>query len=164
MSQTTLRQAHLFYFLVCSIEEEMDVLTEHFGVSQRTILRDMKTLHEAGLIRMKKMGGLNIYTHCNPTNHCPFLPPLEKTNQAAMRHIHRLIRLAHTMLYFESINELDYDTKSRLRRRDILQWYSEMFPDVGNRTRQRDFHLLKQIGFDVRYDPWMEELSVSLQL
>lgn len=77
-----------------------------------------------------------------------------------MAHLRRLNRLGTLMrelvnedipLWEKKDNEAYGEIREYVTAKDS---YNEMFPGLSERTRQRDFEFLREIGYDVSYDPW----------
>ena len=49
-------------------------------------------------------------------------------------------------------NDLEYNCRTR---------YEELFPDVSERTRMRDYQTMKNIGYEIRWDEYEQRHSVT---
>lgn len=102
----------------------------------RTIQRDLAFLRQAGLIRTKYDQSLKGYLSL-PTNGVSVQFP---TNKAQRRYMERIIRIANLI----DLMQCSYDE-------DLIGFYREYYPNISERTRQRDFDLLREIGFTLDY-------------
>ena len=84
----------------------------------------------------------------------------DKVKPCKMVHLKRLNRLG--ILMSELVNEdiPSWEKKDFQGSGDVREYitardsYRELFPNLSERTRQRDFQVLRDIGFDVYYDQY----------
>lgn len=122
-----------------------------FRTCRKTIYRDIQLLKKADILRIrysKKMeayipadGDIN-YGFCIGDFSHPELP--EEKNQRL--YMERVIRLCKVMKQV---------VRSEIK--DPIGWYRRNYPDLSDRTRQRDFKLLQRVGYVVTYVPEDEE-------
>ena len=63
-------------------------------------------------------------------------------SKAQRRYMERIIRIAHLI-----------DMMQCSEDEDLIAFYREYYPNVSDRTRQRDFNLLRETGFIIYYTP-----------
>ncbi len=120
-------------------------------VSQRTIERDIRFLKQAGLIRARYSKKYKAYEPLetedyfvprNGNYHPPELPK-ERSKALYMKKIIRLCTLMTEMIMAEV--------------EDPVDWYRKKYEKLSDRTRQRDFKQLSEVGYKVVYaaaDEW----------
>ncbi len=148
------RQLRL-YELVCSyaVVEFMAIQERFPHINKRMVQRDLNDLRDAGLIRVKYSRKARGYIKERER------PDFnQETEPRRMAHLKRLNRLGTLMreLYNEDIplwekktNEEDGDFQEYTTSKES---YNELFPGLSERTRQRDFEVLRNIGYGVFYD------------
>lgn len=148
------RQLRL-YELVCGYAiTSFEAIAEVFpDMSRRMIQRDLKDLKDAGLVSVKYVRKAKGYVKEKQT------PGFnEKTGPRRKAHLKRLHRIGRLMreLYNEDIplyekkdNEAEGEVQEYVTSKDS---YNELFPGLSERTRQRDFHVLCRLGYQVFYD------------
>lgn len=148
------RQLRL-YEMVCQYAiVQLEAVREIFPYNMRLLQRDLADLRDAGLVSVKysKKGKGYVKTGRPEWN--------DKVKPCKMAHLKRLNRLGTLMS--ELVNEdiprwekKDFqesgDGREYITARDS---YRELFPNLSERTRQRDFQVLRDIGFDVYYDQY----------
>ena len=104
------------------------------AVSAKTFFRDIKLLENAGVLKTRYSKKDNAYIPIELTLFEPNLPE-GKPQGDYIKKIRRLCIL---------MNELyDYEDEKPLH----IELYQKLFPDVKDRTRQRDFSELAKLGF-----------------
>ncbi|MCC5911898.1 MAG: DeoR family transcriptional regulator [Clostridiaceae bacterium] len=153
MLSKTSRQLILFHMFLHSEVVETTEVTNLVKVSHRTIARDIKDLESAGLIRVvfsKKEKG---YVHMDHQCRCPMVAPIFSDNKASNRHLEKLIRLANIMIGLQGHEEEPYwEEEVYGNQQSCSDWYRATFPNVSQRTMQRDFAELNKIGYCIRYN------------
>lgn len=119
-----------------------------YEAGDRTIIRDIRFLKEAGLIKAQYSKKERAYV---PSDGGCFVPkefqPLklpEKKNQRI--YMEKIIRLCTLMTDVVKAQE-----------EDPLRWYREKYPQLSERTRQRDFETLRKVGYVIKYWPVIDE-------
>lgn len=144
----------LFHIFIYSTVIELADITNLIKADRKTIMRDIKELQEAGLLRIsfsRKAGG---YVHIEDHNRFPFRNPVYTDNKAKGLRYRKLIRLASIMIELRYHRELPwYDINSE-NQETCSSWYKRRFPGISLRTMQRDFNELRSIGYEVDYDPF----------
>lgn len=117
-------------------EVELREITEHIPVSKKTVQRDIKFLEQAGLIRSRFDRKIQAFIPQSTDGAQPVFPE----NKTQRKYMERMIRLCTI------IHHIDGED-------DPIGWYREHFPALSDRTRQRDFALLNQLGISICYIP-----------
>lgn len=161
MEKTT-RILRLFEMLITYQEFTLAEGAEAFGVSQRTVCRDLRLLSQAGVIRFrwsKRLGAFiprNARLVPSPADEeelipqgefiqDPFLPPELPEGRTQRLYLEKIIRLCDLR-------------RQMMGEEDPIVWYRERYPELSDRTRQRDFKALDAAGWGVHYvsarDSW----------
>ena len=147
----TQRQLLLYEILYTSHEIIISDIMRKLQVSKKTIQRDLADLTDAGLIHLTYSRKDNSYYHKDATGIIS-----EKEGTARYAHLKKLRRLVSFMeeLSDESDHHFgeEYNCKTR---------YFELFPDVSERTRMRDYETLKKIGYSIQWDDYEKCHSVQ---
>lgn len=103
----------------------------------RTYSRDLRFLQEAGLLHLKYSRKERGYVDCDGGD--DILPSFPE-NKTQRKYMEKIIRLCTIMteLFPEEVA-------------DPIAWYRERYPNLSERTRQRDFKKLKEIGYVLSY-------------
>ena len=140
----TVRQLLLYEILYTSHEVMMDDLMRRLNASKKTIQRDIDDLTDAGLIKLIYSRKDKSYKHEDATG---VISVPEGT--ARYSHLKKLRRLA---IFMEELSDAtdypcgeEYNCKER---------YFELFPDVSERTRMRDYEILNEIGYTIQWDEY----------
>lgn len=147
------RQLRL-YEVVCQLAiVQFSDVCEIFPYNMRLLQRDLADLRDAGLVSVKysKKGKGYVKTGVPEFN--------EGTKPCKKTHLKRLHRLG--VLMSELVNEDIplWEKKDNQENGDVQEYvtskdsYNELFPGLSERTRQRDFEVLRNIGYDVGYIP-----------
>lgn len=160
------RQLAIFHIFSCSkvveIREVVILINIIKKNSQKTVLRDIKDLQNAGLINISFSKRENGYIHNDINTPCPFLPPVFLNSKAKNRSYKKLIRLATIMLELENYTEVhQYFNKSE-DKETCVSWYKKKFPNLSTRTMRRDFKELKKVGYNVEYDSFEQCYVVEI--
>lgn len=121
-------------------------ITTRLPIGRKMIQRDIKTLTDAGLIRVKYSRKAKAYIHLEQ-------PPVlcEDAKGKRYAHLKKLKRMATLMEELvtdsESYYENDGDDYFSCKK-----CYYELFPDANEKMRQRDFAQLNKIGYHISYD------------
>ncbi len=138
------RQLLIYEILYTSHEVMIDDLMRRLSASKKTIQRDIEDLTDAGLIKLTYSRKDKSYKHEDATG---IISELEGT--ARYSHLKKLRRLA---IFMEEISDAtDYTFGEEYNCRDR---YFELFPDVSERTRMRDYEILNNIGYTIRWDEY----------
>ena len=131
-------------FLHCE-EVSYQEFTLNFGVSQRTALRDIRLLQQAGVLEAQWNRARQAFV---PVTLEPF--PMEvqenKTRQKYLEKLRRLCILMQRMSWEDSEDGMNK-----------VELYRTLFPGIPDRTRQRDFKELEQLGYEVWYERGFED-------
>lgn len=139
MKTKTSRILSVYHLFLNCEEVSFQEFTLSFGVSRRTALRDIRLLRQAGVLEVR-------YDRTAQA----FLPvsldlfPMEKQeNQTRQKYLEKLRRLCILMRRMAEEDECGGMNK--------LELYRETFPGVSDRTRQRDFKELEELGYCAWY-------------
>ena len=117
----------------------------NFGVSQRTALRDIRLLQQAGVLEARWDRARQAFV---PVTLEPF--PMEvQENKTRQKYLEKLRRLCILM---RRMSWEDYEDGT-----NKVELYWELFPNTPDRTRQRDFKELEQLGYEVWYERGFED-------
>lgn len=117
----------------------------NFGVSQRTALRDIRLLQQAGVLEARWDRARQAFV---PVTLEPF--PMEvQENKTRQKYLEKLRRLCILM---RRMSWEDYEDGT-----NKVELYRELFPNTPDRTRQRDFKELEQLGYEVWYERGFED-------
>lgn len=152
----TSRQLSIFHIFACSKVVETGEVASIINIikktSEKTIIRDIKELQNAGLINISFSKKENGYIHNDDNNRCPFLSPVFSNSKVKNRIFEKLIRLATIMVELKNHTELPYYDENSKNQKTCVSWYKNKFPNVTTRTMWRDFKELRNIGYDINYD------------
>lgn len=140
----TQRQLLLYEILYTYQEVAMEELLRRLGVSKKTVQRDMEDLTDAGLIKLTYSRKNKSY---KPEGTTGIISEPEGTCRYS--HLKKLRRLAAFMEELSSASNCTSDEEYNCRER-----YFELFPDVSERTRMRDYKALEGIGYTIRWDEY----------
>lgn len=126
-------------FLNCQ-EVSLKEFTLNFGVSQRTALRDIHLLRQAGVLEARWDRARQAFV---PMTLEPF-PLEEQENQTRQKYLEKLRRLCILMRRMSEEDSEDGMNKVAL--------YREILPGIPDRTRQRDFKELEALGYEAWYE------------
>lgn len=127
---------HLFlYCEEVSIKEITDQMPE---VNPATAKRDIALLNRAGVLQSKYSRKSNAYI---PVSTEIAEIPLRES-EGERQNIEKLRRLCTLM---QELYEFDHEVKPL-----HIEIYNSLFPNVSDKTRERDFDNLKEIGYIVR--------------
>lgn len=148
------RQLRL-YELVCGYAiTSFEAIAEVFpDMSRRMIQRDLKDLKDAGLVSVKYVRKAQGYVKEKQTP--GFNEKTEPRRKAHLKRLHRIGRLMRELynedipLYEKKDNEAEGEVQEYVTSKDS---YNELFPGLSERTRQRDFEVLRRLGYQVFYD------------
>ncbi len=151
-----------------------------FGISRRMLQRDLKDLRDCGLIRVKYdrkrdmylQSGDPVFDETAGERRKQHLRRLYRLGTLVMRlprvyrseldHYESLVRELEDFIEFseedpETFSPEDIETareeaeSARPDFPDLIKSYRALFPDISDRTRQRDFRELCRAGFDLDY-------------
>lgn len=146
------RQLRLYEVICKYAIAQFSSICEVFPYNMRLLQRDLADLRDAGLVSVKysRKGKGYVITGIPELN--------EKAAPCKKAHLKRLNRLGKLMsglenedipLWEKKDNEEDGDVREYFTAKDS---YNQMFPGLSERTRQRDFEVLRNIGYQVFYD------------
>lgn len=140
----TQRQLLLYEILYTHQEVTVEELLRRLSASKKTVQRDMKDLTDAGLIKLIYSRKDKSYkTEKNKGNIS------EQEGSSRYSHLSKLRRLAIFMEELSGASDCAFDEEYNCRQR-----YFELFPDVSERTRMRDYKELEGIGYTIRWDEY----------
>lgn len=140
--------------LCCGVVHYM----EHYGfhVSKKTVYRDVKLLKRAGILQVYysqkekayiPADGDIMHGSCTTLNsEREFLSPILPEGKNQRFYMERIIRLCRIMV------QVIWDEIE-----DPLGWYRRNYPQLSDRTCQRDFELLREIDYKMEYLPEDED-------
>lgn len=153
----------IFYY--CEVTE-FDEITSRLPINKRMIQRDIIDLRDAGLADI-------VYSRQDKGYIKRDTPEFNESAAGRRRqYLKRLYRLGTLMLELENEDvphwEKDDEDEEGKKYFTAKDSYYELFPDSSERTRQRDFQTLSQIGlrvgydnrdqcFEIEYDHWLRE-------
>ena len=127
-------------FLNCQ-EVSFQELRQQFEVSEKTSLRDIRLLQQAGVLEARWDRARQAFV---PVALEPF--PMEvQENKTRQKYLEKLRRLCILM---RRMSWEDYEDGT-----NKVELYRELFPNTPDRTRQRDFKELSKIGYRIVYNP-----------
>lgn len=140
----TQRQLLLYELLYTSREAMIDELVRRLEVSKKTIQRDIQDLTDAGLIKVLYSRKDKSYKYENV-----IVDILEPEGTHRYNHLKKLRRLTAFMKELSEASEYQFDEGYNCKDR-----YFELFPDVSERTRMRDYETLNKIGYTIQWDEY----------
>lgn len=138
------RQLLLYEFIYTSKEITIAELTRRLCAGKKTIQRDIRDLTDAGIIKLIYSRKDKSYRSTEATGVI-----LEPENTARYMHLKKLKRLTTFMEELSEASAYDFDETYNCKDR-----YFELFPEVSERTRMRDYEILKKIGYTIRWDEY----------
>lgn len=142
------RQLLLYELFIFNSEfVSKELIKSCLPISDRMMQRDIQHLMEAGLISVKYSRVENAYIQ-HPEE-VVFNP-----NGATGRwliHLERLNRIGTLMRKLDNDNINEDEIFDRTKLKSIKQSYEELYPGIPDRTRQRDFDVLRNIGYPIQY-------------
>jgi len=124
-------------FLNCE-EVSLQEFTLSFGVGRRTALRDIRLLRQAGVLKARYDRTAQAFLPVS----LELFPMEEQENKTRQKYLEKLRRLC--ILMRRMAEEADGMNKVAL--------YREALPGVSDRTRQRDFKELEELGYCAWYE------------
>ena len=140
----TQRQLLIYEILYTSHEATMDDLMRRVNTSKKTIQRDIEDLTEAGLIKLTYSRKDKAYKHEEATGVIS-----EPEGTARYTHLKKIRRLAIIMEELSDATDYPFGEEYNCKER-----YFELFPDVSERTRMRDYEILNEIGYTIQWDEY----------
>lgn len=138
------RQLLLYEILYTSHEVMIDDLIRRLNASKKTIQRDIEDLTDAGLIKLTYSRKDKSY---KPEEVTGIISEQEGT--ARYSHLKKLRRLAIFMEELSAASDYSFGEEYNCKER-----YFELFPEVSERTRMRDYEILNEIGYTIRWDEY----------
>ncbi len=143
----TQRQLLLYEIIFKSHEILMPEVMKRLSASRKTIQRDIDDLTDAGLVKLKYARKDNSYRKRERTDIADRINEPEGTlRYTHLKKLRRLVRFMIELSGLEDVSGLTREDYSPRKR------YFEMFPDVSERTRMRDYKTLKEIGYSIEWD------------
>ena len=121
-------------------EVSFEELRQQLGASEKTFLRDIRLLERAGVLAVRYG---RKYRAFYPVSLEP-RPMAEEDNQTRRKYLEKLRRLC--LLMVRMAEETEWSGTGR------VELYQELFPEQSDRTRQRDYRELEQLGYYARYE------------
>lgn len=156
---TQLKRQLLLYDIVSNCEyAEYDLILSLIpNMNKKMLQRDLKDLEYAGIVKVsydrayKGYKKAEIFMAAIPDS---FILS-EGFNERRKKHLNKLHRLGVLInnLYTEQPPTWDIDEDDTTIYKNCKDSYFELFPGNTERTMQRDFRILTEIGFTVIYDP-----------
>lgn len=146
----TERQLLLYEIIFTSEMIEIEDVMKRLDTNKKMVFRDIMDLTDAGLVKLKYSRKDKAYIKEIPT-HILNVPEGKRRHQ----YLKKIIRLAQFM---EELSEaacsedLEYNCRTR---------YKEMFPNVSERTRMRDYKIMENIGYHIRWDEYEQRHIVT---
>lgn len=137
----TSRILSIFHLFRYCREVSFREITDLLPVSKKTAYRDILLLKQAGVLSIRYARKRKAFVFTDRQFHAPQFPE----NRTRKRYLERIIRLCTLMVTLDGENPVG--------------WYRKHYPNLSERTRQRDFAELCKIGYSIRYeraDPWGE--------
>lgn len=146
------RQLRLYEVICQYAISQFSAVCEIFPYNMRLLQRDLADLKDAGLVSVKysRKGKGYVKTGIPEFN--------EKVKPCKKAHLKRLNRLGRLMSELVNEDIPLWEKKENQENGDYEEYvtskasYNELFPGLSERTRQRDFEVLRNIGYDVSYD------------
>ena len=145
MKTKTSRILSVYHLFLNCEEVSFQEFTLNFGVSQRTALRDIRLLKQAGVLETRWNRKRQAFV---PVTLEPF-PLEEQENKTRQKYLEKLRRLCVLMRRMGWEDDSDGMNKVDL--------YREILPGVSDRTRQRDFKELEKLGYKAWYREGFED-------
>ena len=135
----TSRVLSVYHLFIYCREVSLQEFSLSFGVGQRTAVRDIRLLRQAGVLKAR----FDRTTQAFLPVSLELFPMEEQENKTRQKYLEKLRRLCILMrrMIEESGDGMD---KNSL--------YRESCPGVSDRTRQRDFKELEKLGYSAWYD------------
>lgn len=141
------RQLLLYELFLFNPDVTRELIKTAVPISDRMLQRDLKHLTEAGLICVSYSRKEEAYIQH------PEKARFNPSGAAGRRllHLERLARIGMLMekLYNDPLDEDEIFDGKKLK--SIKQRYEELCPGIPDRTRQRDFAVLRNIGYPIQY-------------
>ena len=131
-------------FLNCA-EVSLQEFSLNFGVGQRTALRDIRLLRQAGVLKARYARTAQAFLPVS----LELFPMEEQENKTRRKYVEKLRRLCILMRRMAEEDDWDGMNKTDL--------YREVLPGISDRTRQRDFKELEKLGYNAWYMSGFED-------
>ncbi len=153
----TQRQLLLFEIIFKSQEIMMPEVMKRLSASRKTIQRDIDDLTDAGLVKLEYTRKGNAYIKREGTDIAAagINEPKDTLRYMHLKKLRRLVCFMIELSDMEDVSDLTRKNYSPGRH------YFEMFPDVSERTRMRDYKTLKEIGYSIEWDDVFEEYRAT---
>ena len=146
------RQLKLYEILLPYAIAEVSAICQVFPYNTRLLQRDLADLRDAGLVAVKYSRKGKGYVKTGIPDFKEDTPPRRKIY---LKKLNRLGRLLSELsngdvpLYQKKENQEDGESQEYVTAKDC---YNELFPGLSERTRQRDFEILRKLGHQFFYD------------
>ena len=132
----TSRLLVVFHLFQHCREVSFKEITDMLPISQKTAYRDIQTLKRAGVLQIRYSKRQEAFVPISRE----FTEPEWPENQTRKRYLEKIRRLCTLIVRLEEAE-------------DPVTWYRERYPDLSDRTRQRDFKELSKIDYRIIYNP-----------
>jgi len=161
MEKTT-RILRLLEVLSRYCEFTLREMAQSLGVCEKTVFRDLRLLRQAGVIRFRWSKRTGTFIPLNAR----FVPSLADDEELIIEGDFiqspflspELPKERTKRLYLEKIIRLCTLCREMMGEEDPIAWYRARYPELSDRTRQRDFKELAAAGCGVHYvsaaDSW----------
>lgn len=146
------RQLQLYDY-VCRYQiAQFSGICEIFPYNKRLLQRDLADLRDAGLVAVKYSKKAKGYIKTG-------VPAFDQTAAPRRKaHLVQLNRIGRLMSELENEDIPQEDKKEKRENGEEQEYftakdsYNQLFPGLSERTRQRDFEVLRNIGYWIRYN------------
>lgn len=111
-------------------------ITDMLPVSQKTAYRDIRLLKQAGVLQIRYSKRQEAFVPVS----LEFTEPEWPENQTRKRYLEKIRRLCTLMVQLGAAE-------------NPVAWYRAQYPELSERTRQRDFQELAKAGYRIQYNP-----------
>ena len=132
----TTRLLVVFHLFRHCEEVSFQEITGMLPVSKKTAYRDIRLLRQAGVLQTRYSKSRNAFVPVS----LEFTQPVQTENQTRKLYLEKIRRLCTLMARLEEAE-------------DPVAWYRGQYPQLSERTRQRDFKELGKIGYVIGYNP-----------
>ena len=146
----TERQLLLYEIIFTSRIIEIDDIAKRLSVNKKTVFRDIRDLTDAGLIRLIYSRKEKAYLREDAAN--TLNEPEGTLRNKYLKKLIRFTRFMEELSEAADISEFNYNCRRR---------YEELFPEVSERTRMRDYKTMENIGYDINWDKYLQSHSVT---
>ena len=134
----TSRVLSTFHFFLYCEEVEINTLCKAFSISKKTAYRDIRLLEQSGVLKAQFDRSRMAYVAAEWGE----LTMETEENRTRMRYLKKIRRICLWMLALE-----DWEGPED----NLIERYRHLFPAERDRTRQRDFEELRELGYLIGY-------------